>query len=89
VLFNPVRETRDSSVCPIWPGRPTTAHWGIPDPAEATGSPAEIALAFHDAYQSLHRRLSPFAALPVHSLDKITLQAKLREIGRMANAGEH
>jgi protein-tyrosine-phosphatase len=74
--------------CPIWPGRPITAHWGIPDPAEAKGSPASVAIAFHNAYYMLHRRLSPFAALPVQSLDKITLQAKLREIERAARAAE-
>jgi protein-tyrosine-phosphatase len=74
--------------CPIWPGRPITAHWGIPDPAEAKGSPTEIAIAFRDAYRMLHQRLSAFAALPVASLDKITLQAKLREIGRMAPVAE-
>jgi arsenate reductase len=72
--------------CPIWPGRPIIAHWGIPDPAQAKGSPAEIALTFHDAYRMLHRRLSAFAALPVAGLDKITLQAKLRDIDRMARA---
>jgi protein-tyrosine-phosphatase len=72
--------------CPVWPGRPITAHWGIPDPAEATGTAAEVAIAFHNAYRMLHRRLSAFAAVPVHSLDKITLQATLRDIGRMAGA---
>jgi protein-tyrosine-phosphatase len=74
--------------CPVWPGRPITAHWGIPDPAEVQGSPAEIAIAFHDAYRMLHRRLSLFAVLPVHSVDKITLQAKLRDIGRIARAAK-
>ena len=72
--------------CPFWPGQPMTAHWGIPDPAAATGTPTEIALAFNDAYRMLHRRIEAFAALPIKALDTITLQARLRDIGRMAGA---
>lgn len=72
--------------CPVWPGQPMTAHWGIPDPAEATGSDAEIALAFKDAYRMLHRRIEAFAALPIAALDSITLRSKLHDIGRMAGA---
>ena len=72
--------------CPVWPGQPMTAHWGIPDPAEATGTPAEIALAFKDAYRMLHQRISVFTALPLRSLDQLSLQHKLREIGRMRGA---
>jgi protein-tyrosine-phosphatase len=72
--------------CPVWPGQPMTAHWGIPDPAEAKGNPAEMALAFKDAYRMLHQRVGVFTALPLHSLDKLSLQAKLRDIGRMAVA---
>jgi arsenate reductase (thioredoxin) len=60
-----------------------TAHWGIPDPAEAKGSQAEVALAFKDAYRMLHRRIGVFTALPLRSLDNLSLQAKLRDIGRM------
>jgi protein-tyrosine-phosphatase len=70
-------------VCPVWPGQPMTAHWGIPDPAVATGTPAEIALAFKDAYRLLNLRISVFTALPVRSLDKLSLQSKLRDIGQM------
>ena len=62
--------------CPFWPGQPMTAHWGIPDPAAATGTPAEIALAFNDAYRMLHQRIEVFAALPIRSLDTLTLQAQ-------------
>src|SRR5215467_323981 len=51
--------------CPVWPGQPMTAHWGIPDPAEAEGSAAEIGLAFKDAYRMLRRRIEVFAALPI------------------------
>ena len=74
--------------CPIWPGQPITAHWGIPDPAEATGSEAEIALAFKDAYRMLNQRIGIFVALPVQSLDRLTLQSKLRDIGRISHARE-
>jgi arsenate reductase (thioredoxin) len=69
--------------CPVWPGQPTTAHWGIPDPAEARGSPAEIALAFRDAYRMLERRIQAFAALPLASLDRMSLKSKLDEIGKL------
>ena len=72
--------------CPVWPGQPMTAHWGIPDPAEAKGSPAEIALAFKDAYRMLNQRIGVFTALPLRSLDQLSLQAKLKEIGRMQGA---
>ncbi len=68
--------------CPVWPGQPMTAHWGVPDPAEAQGSAAEIALAFKDAYRMLFQRIGVFAALPIQSLDRLSLQAKLKEIGR-------
>jgi arsenate reductase (thioredoxin) len=73
-------------VCPVWPGQPMTAHWGVPDPAEAQGSPAEVALAFKDAYRMLNQRIGIFAALPLRSLDQLSLQNKLREIGRMEGA---
>ncbi len=68
--------------CPIWPGQPMTAHWGVPDPALATGTAAEIALAFKDAYRMLHQRIGIFASLPFASLDRLSLQSKLKEIGR-------
>ena len=73
-------------ICPVWPGQPMTAHWGIPDPAEAKGSPAEVALAFKDAYLMLSQRIAIFAALPIRSLDQLSLQARLEEIGRMQGA---
>jgi arsenate reductase (thioredoxin) len=72
-----------AEACPVWPGQPMTAHWGISDPAEATGSPAEIALAFKDAYRLLNQRIGLFTALPLHSLDRLSLQRKLRDIGCM------
>lgn len=68
--------------CPVWPGQPMTAHWGIPDPAAATGTEAEIALAFDDAYRMMNARLSIFTALPLSGLDKLSLQNRLNEIGK-------
>ena len=68
--------------CPVWPGQPMTAHWGVPDPAEAAGTPAEVALAFKEAYRMLRQRIAIFTALPLRSLDQLSLQNKLREIGR-------
>jgi protein-tyrosine-phosphatase len=73
--------------CPVWPGQPMTAHWGVPDPAEAKGSPAEIALAFKDAYRMLNQRIGIFTALPIRSLDRLSLQKRLREIGNMKDPG--
>jgi protein-tyrosine-phosphatase len=72
--------------CPVWPGQPMTAHWGVPDPAEATGSDAEIALAFKDSYRMLAQRIGIFVALPIRSLDQLSLQRRLHDIGRMAGA---
>ena len=72
--------------CPLWPGQPMTAHWGIPDPAAATGSTAEISLAFKDAYRMLSQRIDIFLALPIRSLDQLSLRTRLREIGRMQGA---
>jgi arsenate reductase (thioredoxin) len=68
--------------CPVWPGQPMTAHWGVPDPAEANGTPAEIAFVFKDAYRMLFQRIGIFTSLPLRSLDQLSLQRKLREIGR-------
>ena len=73
-------------VCPFWPGQPMTAHWGVPDPAEATGSPAQIGLAFRDTYRMLHQRIAVFTSLPIRSLDQLSLQAKLKEIGQLEGA---
>jgi arsenate reductase len=68
--------------CPLWPGQPITAHWGIPDPAAAQGSDAEIAFAFKDAYRMLARRIELFLALPIAKLDRLVLIGRLKEIGR-------
>ena len=69
--------------CPVWPGKPMTAHWGVPDPAEATGSAAEVAYAFNDTYRMLNQRIGVFTALPIRSLDQLSLQQRFKEIGRM------
>lgn len=68
-------------VCPVWPGQPMTAHWGVADPAAATGSEAEIANAFRAAFNALEHRIKAFTSLPVASLDRLALQRHLDEIG--------
>jgi arsenate reductase len=75
-------------VCPVWPGKPLTAHWGVADPSAAKGSELEVAMAFQEAYRLLHRRIELFAALPIRGLDTMTLKARLREIGREEGATE-
>jgi arsenate reductase (thioredoxin) len=71
-----------NEVCPVWPGRPVTAHWGVPDPAAAQGSPEEIKRAFRDAFFTLDRRIRLFLSLPLASLDQLALKSKVDEIGR-------
>ncbi|MGE4221167.1 MAG: arsenate reductase ArsC [Alphaproteobacteria bacterium] len=71
-----------SEVCPVWPGQPISAHWGIPDPAAAEGTEAERRLAFAEAYRQMHNRISIFVSLPFASLDRLGLQTRLREIGQ-------
>ena len=73
-------------VCPVWPGQPMSAHWGLPDPAEAKGNPAEVALTFKDTYRMLNQRIGIFVSVPLRSLDQLSLQKKLREIGRVEGA---
>ena len=72
-----------NEACPVWPGQPMTAHWGIPDPAAAEGTDAEKHLAFADAYRQLSNRISAFLALPLASIDRMSLQSRLREIGKL------
>lgn len=74
-----------NEVCPAWPGQPITAHWGIPDPAAVEGSDAEITAAFRAAFRSLQRRIDIFVNLPVEKLDRLVLQKRAQEIGRMAD----
>ena len=72
-------------VCPIWPGQPISAHWGIPDPAAATGTEAEIAVAFREAARQLRNRIDLLLALPMAKLDRMSLQRGVRDIGETAD----
>ncbi len=72
-----------NEVCPVWPGQPMTAHWGVPDPAAVVGSPAEVGAAFADTYRMLHNRIAVFTSLPFDKLNRLSLTAKLRDIGAM------
>jgi arsenate reductase (thioredoxin) len=78
-----------SEACPVWPGQPMTAHWGVPDPAAATGTEAEIRLAFADALRMLTNRINIFVGLPLRSLDQFALQKRLDAIGKIRDAGEN
>jgi arsenate reductase (thioredoxin) len=70
-----------NEVCPVWPGQPMTAHWGIPDPATVEGTPEQIEKAFRDAYIILDRRISLFLCLPLSSLDKLAIKNEIDRIG--------
>lgn len=72
--------------CPVWPGKPMTAHWGLPDPAAVKGSEAEVAAAFADTYRMLTNRIELFLALPLDAIDAMSLQNRLRDIGNTAGA---
>jgi len=71
-----------NEVCPIWPGHPMTAHWGVPDPASVSGTPEEIGRAFCDAFSILDRRIGLFLALPLSTLESIAIQHELDSIGK-------
>jgi len=71
-----------SEVCPVWPGQPMSAHWGLPDPSAAEGSEAERRFAFADTHRMLYQRISIFTNLPLASLDRLSLQKRLDDIGR-------
>ncbi len=77
-----VCDSAASEVCPIWPGQPMTAHWGIPDPAAVQGTEEEVERAFHDAFMMLDRRISLFLSLPLTTLDKIGLKREIDQIGK-------
>jgi len=72
-------------VCPVWPGQPMTAHWGVPDPAAVTGPDEKVRKAFMLAFGQLQRRIQFFTSLPLESLDRMALQQRLREIGKTAD----
>jgi arsenate reductase len=77
-----------AEACPVWPGQPMTAHWGMPDPAAAAGNEAEVRLAFADAFRMLKNRISAFANLPIRSLERLALQEHLNTIGKARDVGE-
>ncbi len=68
-------------VCPVWPGNPVTAHWGVPDPAAVVGSPEQIERAFREAFLVLDRRIGLFLCLPLSSLDKLAIKREIDRIG--------
>lgn len=71
-----------NEVCPIWPGQPMSAHWGLPDPAAVEGTAAEIAAAFAETYRMMNNRIELFINLPLATLDKLALRERLDELGR-------
>ncbi len=75
-------------VCPIWPGQPISSHWGLPDPAAAEGSEAEMALAFADTYRLLNNRIGIFASLPIAALNRQSLKTRMDEIGKTQDAAD-
>lgn len=86
-----VCDSAAAETCPLWPGQPMSAHWGVPDPAAAEGTEAERRLAFAEAYRMLRNRILAFTSLPVETLDTLTLKRRVDEIGRgeqVRDAGE-
>ena len=75
-----------NEVCPVWPGQPISAHWGIPDPAAVEGSEEDVSKAYRDAFFLLDRRISLFLCLPLASLDKLALKKELDHIGQTSTA---
>ncbi len=72
-----------NEICPVWPGQPMTAHWGVPDPAAVAGTAEKIEKAFRDAYVSLDRRISLFLALPLSSLETVATKREIVNIGTL------
>lgn len=77
-----VCDSAAGEVCPVWPGQPMTAHWGMPDPAAVEGTPTEIALAFADTYRMLNNRIGAFANLKMSGLDRLSLQKQVTDIAQ-------
>ncbi len=77
-----VCDSAAAEACPVWPGQPMTAHWGVPDPAAVEGTDTEKAIAFANAYRMLNNRISIFVSLPLSSLDRLALQKRLSDIGQ-------
>jgi arsenate reductase len=76
-----VCDSAAKEVCPVWPGQPMTAHWGVADPAAVVGTPQQIEKAFRDAFTALERRISLFLCLPLASLDKLAIKREIDRIG--------
>ena len=74
-----------NEVCPVWPGQPMTAHWGLPDPAAVEGSDEQKRRAFAEAFRHLSNRINLFTSLPMDKIDKLSLRKKLDEIGKIPN----
>jgi arsenate reductase (thioredoxin) len=87
-LIFTVCDNAAGEICPVWPGKPLTAHWGIADPAAVEGTDADKALAFRRAFRELETRIKLLTSLPIDSLDRMTLQARLHEIGKTGSAAE-
>ena len=77
-----VCDSAAAEICPVWPGQPVTAHWGIPDPASVAGSAEEIARAFRDAFVTMGRRIDLFLSLPLEKLDALAVKKEVDRIGR-------
>lgn len=77
-----VCDNATNEVCPVWPGQPMTAHWGVPDPAAVKGTPEQVEKAFREAFFLLDRRISLFLSLPLATLDRLALKKKIDEIGQ-------
>ncbi|HEY0703681.1 MAG TPA: arsenate reductase ArsC [Candidatus Acidoferrales bacterium] len=77
-----VCDSAAKEICPIWPGQPMTAHWGVPDPAAATGTAEQIEKAFRDTFITLDRRINLFLCLPLASLDTLAIKRKIADIGQ-------
>ena len=77
-----VCDSAANEVCPVWPGQPLTAHWGVPDPAAVVGTPEQVRRTFRDAFFLLDRRISLFLSLPLTSIDRLALKKELDNIGR-------
>lgn len=71
-----------SEICPVWPGQPMTAHWGVPDPAAVVGTPEQTERAFRDAFVTLERRIGLFLSLPIASLDALAIKKEITDIGK-------
>ena len=71
-----------NEICPVWPGQPITAHWGVPDPAAVAGSSEQIERAFRDAFVTLDRRIGLFLSLPISSLDSLSVKKEVDRIGK-------